>query len=252
MYSAFLGNVISGGNTFKTNANIFIEGEQAGLFWGFQTDGIINTPEELALAPSFNGIAPKLGDVYLVDQNGDKVVDIKDKTIIGNPNPDFTYGFGSNIDYKGLTLNVFFNGVSGNDIANGNLLQEDYATGQTTNIRKEAYYDAWTPENTTAERPRVGYPLNLVQGNGFTDRSVEDASFLRLSNVTLGYRIPMDIKAISSMDLSLSAYNLLLFTDYRGYDPEVNSFSYDPTRLGIDWNSFPNQKSFSLGLNVSF
>lgn len=252
MYSAFLGNVISGGNTFKTNANIFIEGEQAGLFWGFQTDGIINTPEELALAPSFNGIAPKLGDVFLVDQNGDKIVDIRDKTIIGNPNPDFTYGFGSNIEYKGLTLNFFFNGVAGNDIANGNLMMEDYAIGQTQNIRKEAFYDAWTPENTTAERPRVGYPLNLVQGTGFTDRSVEDASFLRLSNVTLGYRIPMGIKAISSMDLSLSAYNLLLFTDYSGYDPEVNSFSFDPTRLGIDWNSFPNQKSFSLGLNVSF
>jgi TonB-linked SusC/RagA family outer membrane protein len=252
LYSAFLGNVISSGNTFKTNANIFIEGKEAGLFWGYKTDGIISTPEELALASSFGGVAPRLGDVNLVDQNGDKVIDIKDKTIIGNPNPDFTYGFGSNIEYKGLTLNVFFNGVSGNDVANGNLLQEDYATGQPQNIRKEAFYDAWTPDNTTAERPRVGYPLSLVQGTGFTDRIVENASFLRLSNITLGYRIPMEIKTISSMDLSISASNLLLFTTYSGYDPEVNSFSFDSGRQGLDWNSFPNQKSFSLGLNVSF
>jgi len=251
-YSAFLGNNISQGTTFKAPANIFIEGEQAGLFWGYKTDGIINNAEELALASSFNGIAPVLGDVNLVDQNGDKIIDIRDKTIIGNPNPDFTYGFGSNIEYKGLSFNFFFNGVSGNDIANGNLLQEDYGTGNPSNIRKEAYYDAWTPENPTAERPRVGYPLNLVQGTGFTDRIVEDGSFLRLSNVTLGYRVPLEIKAISSMDLSFSAYNLLLFTHYSGYDPEVNSFSFDPTRLGVDWNSFPNQKSFSLGLNISF
>lgn len=251
-YSAFLGNIISAGNTFKTPANIFIEGKESGLFWGYQTNGIVNTPEELALAPTFSGIAPKLGDVFLVDQNGDNVVDAKDKTIIGNPNPDFSYGFGSNIEYKGLSLNVFFNGVSGNDIANGNLLREDYATGNPDNIRPRAYKDAWTPENTSGTFPRIGYDQTLVQGTGFTDRIVEDGSFLRLSNVTLGYRLPLEIKAISSMDLSFSAYNLLLFTHYSGYDPEVNSFSFDPLRTGLDWQSFPNQKSFSLGLNISF
>jgi len=252
IYSAFLGNIVSAGNTFKTPANIFIEGKESGLFWGYQTDGIINTPEELAVASTFGGIAPKLGDVNLVDQNGDKIIDAKDKTIIGNPNPDFTYGFGSNIEYKGLSLNIFFNGVAGNDIANGNLLREDYATGNPDNIRQRAYTGAWTPDNTTAEYPRIAYDLNLVQGTGFTDRIVEDGSFLRLSNVTLGYRVPLEIKAISSMDLSFSAYNLLLFTNYSGYDPEVNSFAFDPLRTGLDWQSFPNQKSFSFALNVSF
>lgn len=251
-YSAFLGNQVSAGNTFKTPANIFIEGKESGLFWGYQTDGIINTPEELALASTFGGMAPRLGDVNLVDQNGDKIIDAKDKTIIGNPNPDFSYGFGSNIEYKGLSLNIFFNGVAGNDIANGNLLREDYATGNPDNIRSRAYTGAWTPNNTNADFPRIGYDQNLVEGTGFTDRIVEDGSFLRLSNVTLGYRVPIEIKAISSMDLSFSAYNLLLFTHYSGYDPEVNSFAFDPLRTSIDWQSFPNQKSFSLALNVSF
>ncbi|QBN20444.1 SusC/RagA family TonB-linked outer membrane protein [Flavobacterium nackdongense] len=251
-YSAFLGNQVSAGNTFKTPANIFIEGKESGLFWGYQTDGIINNSEELALASTFGGIAPRLGDVNLVDQNGDKIIDAKDKTIIGNPNPDFTYGFGSNVEYKGLSLNIFFNGVTGNDVANGNLLREDYATGNPDNIRPRAYNNAWTATNTEGTYPRTGYSNTLVEGTGFTDRIVEDGSFLRLTNVTLGYRIPIEIKAINSMDLSFSAYNLLLFTDYSGYDPEVNSFAFDPLRTGLDWQSFPNQKSFSLALNVSF
>ena len=251
-YSAYLGRQVSGGTYFKVPANIFIEGQAPGLFYGFQTNGIINSQEILDNAPSFQGIAPQLGDVFLVDQNGDGNITDADRTIIGDPNPDFSFGFGSRFEYKNISLAFFLNGVYGNDIANGNLLREAYAnTNNNDNIRKEAFYNAWSPENTNGTYPRVGY--DLAPTSGFTDRIVEDGSFLRLSYITLGYDVPVDsIEFLDSMYVSISGQNLWLLTDYSGYDPEVNSFSYDSGRVGIDWNSFPNQKSYSISLNVSF
>ncbi|OBQ56679.1 TonB-dependent receptor [Tamlana sp. s12] len=250
-YSAFLGRQISGGNYFKTPANIFIEGEAPGLFYGYATDGIISNDTELTNAAVFNGMAPQLGDVNLVDQNNDGVIDDSDLTIIGDPNPDFNYGFGTKFDYKGVSLSLFFYGTEGNEIANGNLLREAYADNNSNNVRTEAYTKAWTPTNTSGTYPRVGY--DLADDTGFTDRLVEDGSFMRLSYITLGYNLPVDdIGFIDNAYLSVSGRNLLLFTKYSGFDPEVNSFSYDPGRVGLDWNSFPNQRSFAISLNLTF
>lgn len=253
VFSAFLGNQISGGNYFKVPANIFIEGQEAGLFWGYQTNGIINNADILATAPAVRGIAPQLGDIYYIDQNGDGNVDDKDLTVIGNPNPDFTVGFGMDYTYKNFNINVFFNGVFGNEIANGNLLREDYASGTSSaNVRTEAFIDAWSVDNVDSDRPRVNY--DLIDEMGFMDRIVEDGSYIRLSNITLKYRLPeiKNNKIFESMEFSLSGSNLWLWTDYSGYDPEVNSFSFDPMRKGIDWMSFPNQRYFTLGFNVNF
>ena len=144
---------------------------------------------------------------------------------------------------------MFFNGVYGNEIANGNRSRDAYADGSTTNVRAEAYLDAWSPENTDGTFPRIGY-----QNPGdFTDRFLEDGSFLRLSYVSLGYELPAGvINRIQSARFFVSGQNLLLITNYSGFDPEVDSFSYDPTRRGIDWGSFPNQRSVTFGLNVGF
>lgn len=249
---AFQGNQISGGNYFKTFANIYAEGLPAGSFFGYETNGIITTPEQLALAGTINGIAPQLGDVLIVDQDEDGLITDRDKTVIGNPNPDFTYGFGSTLEYKNFNISLAFNGVYGNDIANGNLAREDYADGTTQNIRAAAYYDAWNATtNPNGTRPRVNYDLN--DDLGFTDRMLEDGSFLRLQYVSFGYKIPLSSKSIfSSADISIAGNNLLLFTKYSGYDPEVNSFSGDPLRTGVDWMSFPNQRSYSINLNLTF
>ncbi len=250
-YSAFLGNAVSGGNFFKVPANIFIEGEAPGLFYGFETNGIISSVTELAQAPQFRGNDPQLGDVFLVDQDGDGNITDRDLTIIGDPNPDFNYGFGSGFTYKDLSLNFFFNGVYGNEIANGNLLREAYADNSNNNIRREAYFDAWRETNADGAYPRVGY--DLAADTGFTDRIVEDGSFLRLSYITLGYQVPVKETSIfDSAYLSVSGQNLLLFTKYSGFDPEVNSYSFDPGRVGIDYNSFPNQRSYSVSLNLTF
>lgn len=248
-YSAFLGSNISGGTFFKVPANIFIEGQPAGLFWGYQTNGIVSNQEELALAPSVQGIEAQLGDVYYVDQNGDGNITDLDLTIIGDPNPDFFYGFGTTLSYGRFTIDAFFNGVHGNDIANGNLARENNLDGSSNNVRTEAYLEAWRPDNPDAAYPRVDY---RNQGD-FTDRMIEDGSFLRLSYVSLGYQIPEGIiPGIRQADIFISGQNLWLLTDYSGFDPEVDSFSYDPSRRGIDWGSFPRQKTFTFGLNVSF
>ncbi|MFT4683415.1 MAG: TonB-linked SusC/RagA family outer membrane protein [Urechidicola sp.] len=251
-YSAYFGRIVSGGNHFKVPANIFIEGEAPGLFFGFETDGIINDQTELDNSPSFQGVAPQLGDVKLVDLTGDGNITDADRTIIGDPNPDFNYGFGSSFEYKGLSLSFFFNGVQGNDIVNGNLLREGYASGRNSdNIRAVAYNNAWSPENPNGTYPRLGYDLETT--TGLTDRIVEDGSLLRLNYVTLGYDIPMGEKSFfDNAYVSVSGQNLWLITNYSGYDPEVNSFAYDPSRVGVDWNSFPNQKSYSMSLNLSF
>lgn len=250
-YSAFLGRQISGGSYFKTTANIFIEGEAPGLFYGFATNGIISNQEQLDNAPSFRGIAPQLGDILLVDYDGDNDITDVDKTIIGDPNPDFNFGFGTSIEYKRISLSAFFNGVQGNDIANGNLLREGYAANTPRNIRVEAYENAWRPDNLDGTYPRVGY--ELVDDTAFTDRIIEDGSYIRLSNISLGYDIPTKgFKHIDHAYLSISGQNLWLLTNYSGFDPEVNSFSFDPSRVGVDWNSFPNQKSYSMSLNITF
>jgi TonB-dependent starch-binding outer membrane protein SusC len=246
---AILGERISGGTVFKVPANIFIEGQEAGLFWGYKTSGIIQDANALSNAPSIQGIASKLGDVLYVDQNGDKNINESDLTIIGNPNPKYSFGVGSDFSFGNATLSFFVNGVQGNQIANGNLGRFAIPTGLTTNnILSEAYAGAWREGRTDATYPRLGYDIK----GDFTDRMVEDGSFMRLSYVSLSYNLGKKIKGLDNASLFVSGHNLLLLTKYSGFDPEVNSFAFDPTRRGIDWSSFPNQKSFSFGLNTQF
>jgi TonB-linked SusC/RagA family outer membrane protein len=247
---AILGDRVSGGTVFKVPANIFIEGQQAGLFWGYRTNGIILNDQMLANAPAVQGVASKLGDILYVDLNGDKNITDLDLDVIGNPNPDYTFGLGSEFTFKNFNLNLFFNAIQGNEIANGNLGKQAIPTGlPNNNILKSTFDGRYKPGATSATEPRIGYDIK----GDFTDRMVEDGSFVRLSYLTLGYNMPKNIvKGINQISFFVSGNNLLLFTKYSGHDPEVNSFGFESTRRGIDWNSFPNQKSLSFGLNLEF
>lgn len=257
---AFLGNNVSGGTHFKQPANIFIEGREIGLFYGLQTRGIIKTDADLTNTASgdplkYGGTNLRVGDVYFVDQNGDGDITDADKTIIGNPNPDYTYAFGSSFDYKNFSLSFLFNGVFGNDLANANNFELGYANNLTRNVRSIAYTDAFDP----VTNPNGNYPYVGVGGLGtnyttdFNDRMVEDGSFLRLSYVSLSYNVPVkQTNFLDSLKFTFSGQNLWLLSNYSGFDPEVNSFAFDPLRVGIDSGSFPNQRTFTLGLNVTF
>jgi len=243
----YLGNTISRGNYFKYPANIFIEGEETALFYGFETDGIYQTGD-----PTIGGA--QAGDVRIIDQNGDNVIDLSDRTVIGNPNPDYTFGINLSVRYKAFSLSALVNGVYGNDIINGNLIQMGNAEGLFRNILSDAYHGAWRPEKPSNSYPRIGYLGN--DGPEFlaiSDRYVEDGSYLRLNNVTLGYDIPINQNnTIKGANIYVTGQNLFTLTNYSGYDPEITSFMWTGLINGVDWNGPPNSRNILIGLNLNF
>ena len=247
--SYYLGNKVSSGTYFKMPANIFMKGEVVGAFWGYKTDGVYKDQAAADAGAKMDGNPNQAGDVIYKDQNGDGVVNSTDLTIIGDPNPDFTYGFNTNVNWKNFNFSMLFTGVYGNDLINGGLMRQTATNGGSVNVRDYAYHDAWTPTNTDTNSPRIDFE----NGNTyFSDRIVEDGSYLRLSKVSLGYDIPMKGKSIKSLNVYVSGTNLLLFTNYTGFDPGSSSFNNDGTIIGLDWNGFPNTRSILIGANISF
>ena len=245
--SFYFGNQISVGQYFRTAANVFVEGEETSLFYGFETNGIYQTEDTDLVA----GAVP--GDVRVVDQNEDGVVDILDRTFIGNPNPDFVYGFNLNFKLKSFTADFLFNGVYGNDIANGNLIKLNNAEGLGTNISPNAYNNAWRPDAQSNLHPRLGYDVISNQAIGISDRIIEDGSYLRLNNVTISYDIPVENSSLMErLNVYIAGQNLFTWTDYSGYNPEVSSFLNNGLINGVDWNGAPNAKTILLGLNINF
>ena len=216
------------------------------MFYGYQTDGIYQTGDQIDLEDYV------AGDVKHVDLNGDGKIDGADRTIIGDPNPDFIYGGYVNMNYKRLSLNVLMNGVSGNEIMNGTNVRIDYAEGQANNIRREAYAEAWRPDAPSTTYPRVGYKKE-AQALAVSDRQVEDGSYFRISNVTLAFDLPVENSNVfSRANIYLSGNNLLTITDYSGYNPEITSFMNNGNILGTEWNGYPNARTFTLGINLDF
>lgn len=246
-------------------ANAFLQGEAPGLFWGYATQGIIQT-EDITDAgvkyiksdgtegtyKTFNGKNPSAGDVKFIDQNGDGIVDAEDRTIIGDPNPDFTYGFQTRISWKSLSLSASFNGVQGRDIMNTGIRYTGTPGEKSNNIVREAFYNMWTPENHSNLYPSSKY---VVENGVVMDRYVDDGSYLRCSDITLSYTMPKNwMKAVGFQNAMVyaSVKNAFIITDYSGYDPEVNSFAFEGLRPGVDMNSYPTPRSFVFGLNVTF
>ena len=248
----FMGKTIGNANYCKTPINIFMEGKPMGVFYGLKTDGIVKEGETGPGLTEGTVMAP--GGIRYIDKNGNGYVDtgMEDKQIIGDPNPDFTYGFGTSFSWKGFSLDIQFDGVYGNDIANINLIQETDLSRSQMNIRREAFRDSWSASNPDGKYPAIGV-YSTAETKFFSDRFVEDGSYLRLSDITLSYRIPLPKnKVVKSMDLSLSASNLLLITKYSGYDPEVNSFGSDMMKMGVDYGSYPSARTFSAGIKMTF
>jgi hypothetical protein len=232
----------------QSPANIFAEGHPVGMFWGYKTDGICQE-SDMSVPVKYKGIAMVPGDVKIIDQNGDGLINDYDKTFIGNPNPDFTYGISTNLTYKDLKLDVSINGVFNRDICNANLFYEEYGSEPGGNIREEAWINAWRPESPSNTYPRLGYTLPT----DLTDRFIEDGSYIRLSNVSLSYDVPVKrSKILRSLGVFVSGRNLATITKYKGFDPEVNSYTFNGSLVGVDFNSYPNTKSFSFGLTAGF
>lgn len=244
-----------GNNTFtKFPANAFIVGESIGLFMGYQSDGIMQEEEyygaENQKKPlQMKGTDVLPGDVRYVDQNKDGVIDDKDRVVLGNPNPDFTFALNSSLAYKNWTLDVVFNGVVGNEIINANLIDETDVKNANINVRKDAFYQAWTPENCGNTYPRLGYEPKGV----LSDRYIENGSYLKLAQLSLSYLLNFKKSStIKNLTFNFTASNLFTITSYSGYDPDVNTFANDVDRMGIDLTSYPSARNFTFGVIANF
>lgn len=245
-YEAYYGTNLSYNTDAAYPVNIFIKGKPLGLFWGYKTNGIFQSDEE-AGGLVYNGTKLQAGDIAYVDTDNDGVITTADRVIIGDPNPDFTFGFNTALYYKDFTLSAQFHGSYGNDIINANKL-DNTSTYQQNNVLREAWTEAWRPDVPSTTYPRLGVPLREV-----TDRFVEDASFLRLGSLTLSWNVPVNRnKAINGLQIGLTGKNLFTITNYSGYNPDTNSFTNDSKRIGIDYGSFPITRSFSVNFNIVF
>ncbi len=235
-------------------------GNPIGLFYGYKTDGIFKDQAVLDAAPLQFGQPvgtgageTALGDVKYVDVNGDGKIDASDKTFIGNPHPKFTYGFTNNFKYKNVDLSIFLQGSYGNDVMNLTKRAGTTNASLYDNQLVDAM-DYYSSTNTASNNPR---PIADSANNNLliSDRYVEDGSYLRIQNVTLGYSLPQDVISkykISRLRLYGSAQNLYTFTNYSGYDPEIGSFNQNVLLSGIDNGRYPIARTFLIGLNLEF
>ncbi len=236
-----LGNGL--GQPFVAPLNIAREGEPFGMFFGLEEDGL---DEE--------------GFIKYVDQNGDEVINTQDRVILGNPHPDFLFGFGSNFSFRNFDLNIFFEGSQGNDIffATAGTQLSSFNRGQ--NQFAELFGNYWTPDNPD---PNAKYPKpSSATQVTVSERFIEDGSYLRLKSLRLGYNLPTEALGVSSWlrsaQIYFNAINLLTFTDYPGIDPDVNTRGTDSqdvgSRLiiGVDESGYPSSKTYAVGLKLGF
>lgn len=198
------------------------------------------------------GVNPETGDMIYKDVNNNGILDPNDRTIIGNAQPDFTFGFTNDFYYKNFDLNIFIQGSVGNDIYNATRI--DLEGMFDSKNQSVAVLDRWTPDNKITNIPRAvrgGSVYNVWNSTRF----VEDGSYVRLKAITLGYTLPQ--KLLKSIRLSkarfyLTGQNLITLTKYSGLDPEVNAFGLSATELGIDYGTYPHARTAILGLNLDF
>ena len=247
----FEGSQIGSANYVCQSANIFMEGYPMGLFYGYKTKGIV--PVGGSGLPLANGGAPgEPGQFDYYDLNGNGFLDIDDRTIIVDPNPDFIYGFDLSMTYKNFSFSMNFTGSQGNDLLNTNFATQTDTYNSNRNIYRDAFYDAWTPENTDTIYPALGM-IRAADYKLFSDFYVEDGSYLRLQSVSLGYLFNFkNNKLFRSLSLSASANNLYVWTKYRGWDPDVNSFGTNIRKMGVDSGSYPSSRSFSFDVKFTF
>lgn len=210
--------------------NWVMEGEPIGVFVGY-----------VCL-----GVDPTTGNLVYEDLNKDNIITADDRTIIGNPNPDFTLGLTNTFDFQGFDFSFFLHSVYGNDIFNGTRIYIEGPTeldNQTTNVLRR-----WQKPGDITDIPRIGDELK-------SSRFIENGSFLRIKNVTLGYTLPKEfLKRIwlKSARVYVSGQNLYTFTTYSGMDPEVNYASTDNIIMGTDFFTYPQSRTILMGLNIGF
>ncbi|RAV28176.1 TonB-dependent receptor [Sinomicrobium soli] len=232
---------------------IIREGEPLGSLFGYKYAGVLQEGETYGPQP---GAVP--GDPLFVDVNNDGEITSADRTIIGNATPKMTLGFTNSLTYKDFDMSFFLYGNIGNDLLNMTRMNLEW------NRTRDAL-NRWTPDNTDTNLPRNGF-YYAQYGGYVNDHFIEDASFLRLRNLTLGYTVPLKTEKVESLRVYLMGENLFTITSYSGWDPEVDTKGYENNNglsaggnqqaanagAGLDFNSYPSMRSFTFGLSVKF
>ena len=237
--------LFTGFEAFLTKLQILSEGHPVNSFYGYVMNGLFQNQAEVDnyATQVENGTAP--GDVKFRDLNNDGVINAEDRTYIGNPFPEWTFSMNNNFNYKNIDLQIFLQGVAGNDIYNANRIWQEGMSVPQNQIAKVK--DRWTGEGTSNSIPRAIYG-DPNQNARHSTRFVEDGSYLRIKNVTLGYTLPKEVTQKFHTDMLriyLSCQNLYTFTKYSGMDPEVGTG-------GVDGGTYPVTRTVSFGLNVQF
>lgn len=223
-----------------------------GYFWGYETDGIFQNEDEVNAYKNAEGkiIMPDAvpGDLRFVDANGDGTIDDNDKGMIGDPNPDITFGLSASMSYKGFDLNIVTNGVAGNQIARSYRSGNEAFHNYTTEI-----LDRWHGEGTSNTIPRVTASAS-INDLYISDRYIENGSYWRISNVTIGYDFKKLFKnlPLQQARLYVTGQNLATITGYKGLDPEVG-YGYDSSwASGIDLGFYPSPRVFMVGISLKY
>jgi hypothetical protein len=218
-------------------------GESIDHFYGLVSDGIYQNQAEVDAVftanPAQTTVQP--GDIRYKDINGDGDINSDDRIVLANPLPDFTYGLNLSANYKNFDLNLFITGVEGVDVYNTNKYDLEGGAGRAFN-GSTVLLNSWTPGNTSTTVPRFnGAPAN----HNISDRYIEDGSYTRLKNISIGYTVPSKFFGgfLTKFRIYASAQNLITITDYTGLDPELTS--------GVDYGRYPQPKSFLFGVQIS-
>lgn len=223
-------DIIAPNINFVGAAHILREGEPLSSFYGLQEDGLTDA-----------------GLIKFVDQNDDGSINALDRVILGDPYAAFTYGLTNSLNYKNFDLNVFIQGAGGKDLFNANkyYLASSFFRGNNNLVDVE---NRWRPDNPD---PNAAYPKASAGANfQWSDRFVEDASYLRVKSIVLGYTKQIEGSAVKSLRFFLSGENLFTITDYSWFDPDVNVFESGDLRLGVDLNTYPIAKTVMFGINI--
>jgi len=227
-------------------------GQTANLFYGYRTNGVYATTAEataagLSVRNSSGILVPfKGGDMRFIDTNGDKIIDNADRVVIGDPNPDFYGSISNTFTYKNFTLDALFSFVTGNDIYN--YTRSVLESGNSYYNQNDILRNRWRGEGQVTNVPKAtfGDPMGNAR---FSDRWIEDGSYLRLRTLSLTYNVPVKTKAIKYAKVYATANNVFTLTNYLGYDPEFSA-SGSIFNQGVDTTLEPQFRSFQLGVRI--
>jgi TonB-dependent starch-binding outer membrane protein SusC len=229
-------------NGQSQSVTVFEKGFTPGYFYGYKTDGLFQTFDDISKAPVQNGAQP--GDIRFVDVNGDGIINADDQTKIGDPFPDFTLGWNLSMEYKNFDFNMFTYASVGNDIYRA------YERNANFSNKFRDVLGRWTGPGTTNDARTPRYSFTDANSNiRVSDRYVEDGSFVKIKNLQLGYTLPAAVgkKAFKSLRLYVQVRNAFTFTKYTGFDPEIAGGILD---TGVDRGAYPQARTFSFGLDI--